>query len=45
MTNEKNKDVKYIYHFESPDKVVFEMWDLLPDGKFYKSMETTYTKK
>ena len=45
MTHEKNKPVKYIYHFESPSKVVFEMWDSQANGEFYKSMETTYTKK
>jgi hypothetical protein len=44
MTNEKDKDVKYIYRFESPTQVVFEMWDMA-NGQFYKSMETTYTKK
>lgn len=45
MTGQKNKDIKYIYRFVNPSTVMFEMWDSTPDGAFYKSMETTYTKK
>jgi hypothetical protein len=45
MTGERGKDVKYIYRFPSDSTVVFEMWDSTGPGKFYKSMETTYTKK
>ena len=45
MTGERGKDVKYVYRFVSPTTVVFEMWDSTGPGKFYKSMETTYTKK
>jgi hypothetical protein len=45
MTGDKDKDVKYIYRFLSDNKIVFEMWDSSAPGQFYKSMETTYTKK
>lgn len=45
MTGARDKDVKYVYHFESDNKIVFEMWDMSAPGQFYKSMETIYTKK
>ena len=45
MTGARDKDVKYIYRLESDTKVMFEMWDTSEPGQFYKSMETTYTKK
>jgi len=45
LTGERDKDVKWIYRFESDDKFFFEMWDSDGDGGFYKSFEVTYTKK
>jgi hypothetical protein len=45
VKGEKDKDMKWVYRFESDTKWVFEMWDSIGGGKFYKSMETTYTKK
>jgi len=45
MKGEKNKDVRYLYKFKPDGTIVFEMWDTIGEGKFYKSMETTYTKK
>jgi hypothetical protein len=45
LTGERDKDVKWIYRFESDDEFIFEMWDTTGDGEFYKSFEITYTKK
>lgn len=45
MTGAKDKDVKYIYRFVTDATIIFEMWDSSGPGTFYKSMETTYTKK
>jgi len=45
MTGQKDKDVKYIYRFMDDKTVIFEMWDSTGPDQFYKSMETTYTKK
>jgi hypothetical protein len=45
VKGEKNRDVKYIWRTGSDTKIIFEMWDSIGEGKFYKSFETTYTKK
>ncbi|MFH1010619.1 MAG: DUF1579 family protein [bacterium] len=45
IKGEKNKDTKWVCRFESETKIVFEIWDSIGEGKFYKSFETVYTKK
>jgi hypothetical protein len=45
VKGEKDRDVKYVWRADNDSTRVFEMWDSMPGGKFYKSMETTYTKK
>ena len=45
LTGEMDKDVKWVYRFESAEEIFFEMWDSDGDGGFFKSFEVTYTKK
>lgn len=45
VKGEKDKDMKWVCRFESDRKIVFEIWDSMGEGKFYKSIETIYTKK
>lgn len=45
MTGQKDKDVKSIARVINDDEVVFEMYDTVPGGGEYKSMEITYTRK
>ncbi len=45
VKGEKDKDTKWVCRFESDTKIIFEMWDSIGEGKFYKSFETVYTKK
>ena len=45
VKGEKNKDTKWVCRFEGDTKMIFEMWDSMGEGKFYKSFETIYTKK
>jgi hypothetical protein len=44
MTGGSQK-VKNVTTFKSPDKFVFEMFMVMPDGKDFKSMELTATRK
>ncbi|MBU0508644.1 DUF1579 domain-containing protein [bacterium] len=44
MTGEKDKDTKYYYKFVDENTMIFEVWDMT-QGKTYKGMEMTYTKK
>jgi hypothetical protein len=45
VKGERNKDMKWVCRFENDTKIIFELWDSTGEGKFYKSMETVYTKK
>lgn len=44
VRNIRDKGVKYVYRFEAPDRIVFEIWDSMENGQFFLSVETTYTK-
>jgi hypothetical protein len=35
----------FAIRFVNNTTIIFEMWDSSGPGTFYKSMETTYTKK
>lgn len=45
MTGQKDKVVKSVAREIDADKAVFQMYDTLPDGTQFKSMEITYTRK
>ena len=44
MTGQRDKVVKSIARIIDDDKVVFDMYDTLPDGTEFKNMEITYTR-
>lgn len=45
LTGQKDKVVKSVARQIDKDKLIFEMYDRLPDGPEYKCMEITYTRK
>jgi hypothetical protein len=45
LTGQKDKVVKSVAREISDDEVVYEMYDKTPDGKEFKTMEITYTRK
>lgn len=44
-TGEKNKKAKYVTHLVSPDKHVFEIFDVTTYGDKKPTMQITYTRK
>jgi hypothetical protein len=45
MTGQMGKKSRSVIKVVNKDKRVMEMYDISPDGKEYKSMELTYTRK
>lgn len=45
MTGNKDKKFKTVSRILSDDKNVYESYDIGPDGKEFKSLEVTYTRK
>jgi hypothetical protein len=45
MTGEKNKKVKYVTHIISPDKHIFEIFDISAYGDKKPTMQMTYIRK
>jgi hypothetical protein len=45
MTGAKDKKYKAILRHVDDNQVVYEMYDTTPDGKEFKTMEITYTRK
>ncbi|MFH1746294.1 MAG: DUF1579 domain-containing protein [Planctomycetota bacterium] len=44
MSGQKDKVVKYVAREINPDHLVFEMYDTMPDGKEFKTMEIVYMR-
>lgn len=45
MTGKKDKKFKAVYRILSDDRNVYESYEIGPDGKEFKSLEVTYTRK
>lgn len=45
MTGEKDKTIKYVLRILSPDKHVFEAYDLVGTKSEFKAFEITYTRR